>query len=169
MKHKHHVIPRHMGGSDDPSNLIELTPLEHAEAHRLLYEQHGHWQDYVAWQGLAKLTENFDAAKESMIYGGRKGNKVSNNQWKDPVLKAQRVAKFKRSMEGKWNRNCLGRKGAENYAAQTYKITLPCGTIEIVKGLKLWCENNGLSYNTFYNMCIGRGRSHKGYTAVKIS
>ena len=50
-----------MGGSDDPSNLIELTPGEHAEAHRLLYEQHGHWQDYVAWQGLAQLDANFDA------------------------------------------------------------------------------------------------------------
>ena len=34
MKHKHHIIPRHMGGTDDPSNLIELTIEEHAEAHR---------------------------------------------------------------------------------------------------------------------------------------
>ena len=44
-----------MGGSDDPSNLIELTPEEHANAHKLLYEQHGNWQDYVAWKGLAGL------------------------------------------------------------------------------------------------------------------
>lgn len=55
MLHKHHIIPRHAGGTDDPSNLVELTPAEHAEAHRLLYEQYGRWQDYVAWQGLAKL------------------------------------------------------------------------------------------------------------------
>jgi len=33
MKHKHHIVPKHMGGSDDPSNLIELTIEEHAEAH----------------------------------------------------------------------------------------------------------------------------------------
>lgn len=41
MKHIHHIIPKHMGGSDDPANLTELSVEEHAEAHRLLYEQHG--------------------------------------------------------------------------------------------------------------------------------
>ena len=53
MKHKHHIIPKHAGGTDDPSNLIELTVEDHAESHRLLYEQHGRWEDYYAWQGLS--------------------------------------------------------------------------------------------------------------------
>lgn len=55
MKHKHHIVPKHMGGSDDPSNIVELTVEDHAEAHRLLYELHGKIQDKVAWMGLAKL------------------------------------------------------------------------------------------------------------------
>lgn len=41
-----------MGGTDDPSNLIELTVEEHAEEHRKLYEEYGKWQDYIAWKGL---------------------------------------------------------------------------------------------------------------------
>ena len=53
MKHKHHIIPKHMGGTDDTSNLVELTVEEHAEAHRTLFEQHGQWEDYIAWQGLS--------------------------------------------------------------------------------------------------------------------
>jgi hypothetical protein len=53
LKHIHHIIPEYMGGTNDPSNLIELTVEEHAEAHRLLYEQHGNWQDYCAWQALS--------------------------------------------------------------------------------------------------------------------
>lgn len=53
MKHIHHIIPQYLGGTDDPSNLIELTVEAHAEAHRLLYEQHGNWQDYCAWQALS--------------------------------------------------------------------------------------------------------------------
>jgi hypothetical protein len=53
--HKHHIIPKHMGGTDDPSNLVELTVEEHAEAHRVLYEKYGRRQDYFAWKGLAGL------------------------------------------------------------------------------------------------------------------
>jgi hypothetical protein len=53
MNHKHHIIPKHMGGTDEPSNLVELTVEEHANAHRILYEQHGLWQDYCAWQALS--------------------------------------------------------------------------------------------------------------------
>lgn len=50
--HKHHIIPKHAGGTDDPSNLVELTVEEHAEAHRLLFEQYGKWQDEIAWKAL---------------------------------------------------------------------------------------------------------------------
>lgn len=58
MKHKHHIIPRHMGGSDEPSNIVELSIEEHAEAHRLLYEQYGKLQDKIAWLMLSgKTTE----------------------------------------------------------------------------------------------------------------
>ena len=51
--HKHHIIPRHAGGTDDPSNIVLLTVEEHAEAHKILYEKHGRWQDRVAWLGLS--------------------------------------------------------------------------------------------------------------------
>lgn len=44
-----------MGGADDASNIVELTVEEHAEAHRLLYEEHGKIEDYFAWKGLAGL------------------------------------------------------------------------------------------------------------------
>lgn len=51
--HLHHIIPRHMGGSDDPSNLIKLTIEEHSEAHRILYEHHGLEEDRLAWLALS--------------------------------------------------------------------------------------------------------------------
>lgn len=33
---RHHIIPRCLGGSDDPENLVPLTPEEHYIAHQLL-------------------------------------------------------------------------------------------------------------------------------------
>ena len=53
--HSHHIIPKYLGGTDHPDNLTHLTVAEHAEAHRILYEKHGHWQDKLAWQGLAGI------------------------------------------------------------------------------------------------------------------
>jgi hypothetical protein len=69
-----------MGGTDDPSNLIELTVEEHAEAHRKLFEMHGHWQDELAWKGLQGLISNYDAHRIAMSEGGKKnkGNKTKN-------------------------------------------------------------------------------------------
>ena len=79
--HKHHIIPKHMGGTDDPSNLVELTVEEHAEAHRKLFEEHGRWQDELAWKGLAKII-----GKEEIInrLSASKGffGKNHSDEWK---------------------------------------------------------------------------------------
>ena len=53
--HRHHIIPLHAGGTDESLNIEYLTIPEHAEAHRILFETHGRWQDKIAWQGLAGI------------------------------------------------------------------------------------------------------------------
>lgn len=42
-----------MGGGDEEENIVELTIEEHAEAHRILWEQHGFREDYIAWKALS--------------------------------------------------------------------------------------------------------------------
>ena len=63
--HKHHIIPKHIGGTDGPSNLIELTIPEHAEAHRKLYEEYGRWQDKIAWKTLSSSLSFAEATKQA--------------------------------------------------------------------------------------------------------
>lgn len=72
MKHIHHIIPKHMGGTDDPSNLIELTVEEHAEAHRILYEEHGYQADFMAWQMLKGQMGKDEAMFMARSIGGKK-------------------------------------------------------------------------------------------------
>lgn len=79
MSHKHHIIPKHMGGTNDPSNLIELSVADHADAHRKLYEQLGHWQDYVAWQGLAQLSPKEDLVRRVQVEGGKRCRQLHPN------------------------------------------------------------------------------------------
>ena len=50
--HRHHIIPRHMGGTDEPSNIIEVTVEEHAELHRRLYVAFECLEDKLAWKML---------------------------------------------------------------------------------------------------------------------
>lgn len=71
-----------MGGTDDPSNIVELTIKEHAEAHKKLYEEYGFWQDYVAWQGLAKLSPKEDLVKILQSEGGKKCRILHPNPFK---------------------------------------------------------------------------------------
>ena len=37
---RHHIVPRSMGGSDDPTNLVKLTDREHFVVHKLLWKIH---------------------------------------------------------------------------------------------------------------------------------
>ena len=73
--HKHHIIPRHVGGTDETSNLILLTIEEHAEAHRVLFETYGRWQDNVAWKTLSKQITCGEAIKLAQSLS----NKGENN------------------------------------------------------------------------------------------
>jgi len=152
MKHKHHIIPRHAGGTDDPSNIVELTPEEHAEAHRILYEEHGRWQDKVAWIGLAGLATKQEHVHMLLSEAGKKGAAMRKNTG----------LKYNRTKPG----NYPNRKGANNPSAKEFIVVHPDGTQEQVKALKTWCESKGLTYNSFYNQCVGRKKSHKGYSIL---
>jgi TPP-dependent indolepyruvate ferredoxin oxidoreductase alpha subunit len=68
MFHKHHIIPKHVGGTDDESNLVLLTVEEHAEAHKKLWEQHGRWQDKIAWQTLSGQIDIQEAREQMLKY-----------------------------------------------------------------------------------------------------
>lgn len=47
MRHKHHITPRHLGGSNHQDNLVEVTVEEHAKIHHSLWILGGRWQDNV--------------------------------------------------------------------------------------------------------------------------
>lgn len=85
--HKHHIIPRHAGGSDHISNLIELTVKQHAEAHRTLFLQHGRWQDEVAWKCLSGQI-NKDEARRMAVSKSLSGVEKTTEH-KSNISKAQ--------------------------------------------------------------------------------
>lgn len=64
-----------MGGSDDPSNLVELSYEAHVEAHRLLCEEYpNHFGLRFAYLNMVNLSE--EAHKEACSRGGKQSVKV---------------------------------------------------------------------------------------------
>jgi hypothetical protein len=61
--HNHHIVPRHMNGTDVPSNIERITIEEHAERHKALYEKHGKEQDRIAWLSLTSQISQAEAIK----------------------------------------------------------------------------------------------------------
>lgn len=95
MKHIHHIIPKHMGGTDDPSNLIELSVEEHAEAHKKLYEEHGNEYDRIAYEALSGMIKKEEVISQVLSESGKRGgapkgrvpwNKGKKGLQKNPTL-----------------------------------------------------------------------------------
>ena len=112
LKHKHHIIPKHMGGSDDPSNLVELTVEEHAEAHRLLYEQHGNWQDKIAYDMLSGQI-GLDDAIQAARGAANRGRKRTEEQKAKMRISSQARAARNMSDPKKWAE--INRKRSESH------------------------------------------------------
>ena len=102
IKHKHHIIPKHAGGSDEPENLIELTIAEHAEAHRLLYEEHGRWQDKIAWEMLSGQIGKEQAVLEAKGAANR-GRKRTPEQC-ERIKEAARKRVERQRLDGTFDR-----------------------------------------------------------------
>lgn len=155
MKHLHHIVPKHMGGTDDPDNLVYLTVEEHALAHKKLYEEHGCWQDKLAWQGLSGLISKEEIMKQmyeqrcgegNYFYGKkhteetkRKISEKNTGKLKGRKQSPEHIEKRKRFGEenhafGKptWNK---GKKGVQKKSLETkMKISKPC----TYNGVKYW-------------------------------
>lgn len=75
--HSHHIVPRHAGGTDDPSNLIKLTIPGHAFAHWCLWMKFGQLEDKVAWLGLDGRIEEMEVAWRELARSPRARAKMS--------------------------------------------------------------------------------------------
>lgn len=116
-----------MGGTDDSSNLIELTVEEHAEAHRLLYEEHGKREDLVAWKGLSEQIgkEEIFLATSSMGGHSNKGKpkseehrkKISDANKMNEIFRTPKVKKIKQKISN----SMKGNTNSKNHSSEDYK------------------------------------------------
>lgn len=117
--YKHRIIPGHMGGTYDPSNVVLLTIKQHALAHKKLFKQHGKYEDWLAWKALSgqiskqKLSTELEQLRRFKIGKAHKGHETSEetrrkisaaNTGKPKSLEARAKMSAARMGKSPWNK-----------------------------------------------------------------
>jgi len=148
-KHKHHIIPKHMGGSNDPSNLIELTVEQHAQAHLELYEKYGKWQDLIAFKMLSgQITTNEEGRLEAI----REMHKERKRTGQAKIIgqRAARTKKEKGLCKHSWNAGLYLKDNPDNDALKKLSIS----SKNLMKAGKIHCIGDSMRGKKF-------SKSHK--------
>lgn len=75
---KHHIVPKHAGGSDDPSNLVDLGYNDHVIAHWIRWVVVHDECDYGAFQLMINQPE--EGRRAIAVAAGKKGGKVAQER-----------------------------------------------------------------------------------------
>lgn len=121
--HNHHIIPKHMGGSDEESNLILLSVEDHAEAHRLLYEKYGKHEDKVAWLSLSSQMDKEEIFLETSKIGGLNNRGIPKSEEHKKKVSDSIKAKFEEdpTYRERISDSMKGNVNSQNHKSDEYK------------------------------------------------
>jgi hypothetical protein len=169
--HKHHIIPRHIGGTDDPSNLIELTVAEHAEAHRLLYEKYGRDEDRLAWKGLSGLIGKDEMIREkASLNSSRPGKsnpfygKTHSEETKQKISKKKKGHSYNKGIpKSEEHKAKLSKLRKENATKYTFEHLNGQYFIGTTVDLSKITESHPTEV---WKLAVGKYKTHKGWKLV---
>lgn len=106
----HHIVPRCLGGTDEQSNLVELTPEEHYTCHQLLVKIYPDNNKLLS--AALFMTANGMGRRSNKVYGWLKRRyseymKGPNNPTK---------------LNGTWNKGVTGYKNKVNFSDESIKL-----------------------------------------------
>lgn len=166
---KHHIIPRSMGGSDEPGNLIHLTPREHFLAHWLLWRIYKNKQMAFAFFCMQKMnapgqerkiysSKAYQEAKEArgkfiseLNKRIKKGQNVSS-ETRDKIREKHKGRKFTEAHKQKIHKSLSGKKKSETHKK---KIS------EALKGFDWSSYQNRSKFISMKNSGGNNGRARK--------
>jgi len=145
--HIHHIEPRWKGGSDDPSNLIEVTRTEHIMWHWCEWQRTGEYKDHYAYNLMRG---------HKKVSGWNKGQKLSQD-WKDKISKSKSGVPNRNSGNVSWSNRPRAKAGV---VIDTKTGNIWCGVISDI------ARELGLNQTHLQAVAGGHRKSHKGYIAA---
>ena len=158
--HIHHIVPKHMGGTNDPFNLIKLTVEEHALAHKKLWEEHGMTEDYLAWKGLSGQISSSEVVRLALIAASHKRARLYSGIPLTPEHR-QKISNSKIGKPRKTTAAGRHRCAQANRLRQQkrWKVTSPRGIETEIVNLKEYCTLHNLGYSN-----LQHSKKWKGWT-----
>ena len=156
--HRHHILPKRLGGTDEEENLTPPISLAlHAEFHRDLWEYYGDLRDLIAWKCLSGRMTNEEARLEAAKIGQASSDKYKQSRvstgknlskfiTKESCSAGGKVASKKLVAWQKENKNEFAKQCAINGAASAHKRQIP----HIYEGVRYPSKRD---LQTATNMC----------------
>lgn len=178
---KHHIIPRCMGGADEPENIVCLTAEEHYLAHQLLVKMYPKHKGIVMAANIMGTSMNegrlsnkqFGWIRRRManVMTGRtlseetrkkmsdaaKGKKLSE-ETKRKISEYQRGKTVSEDTREKMKRSFKGRN------AKTYHLIDPNGEKITVTNVAQFCRDTGIPEHAMRHLLRGETKTCKGWS-----
>jgi hypothetical protein len=173
---KHHIIPKSLGGSNDPQNIRNLTPREHFICHKLLVKMTiGEDQikmKYAFWSMTRNTvythrnisSKDYELARQSFI-------ELRKGKTYDQIYGSERSAIIRKKLSDAsigvpkpWaGSDGINEKTGHNRAAKIWDITTPDGEVLQVVGSEFthFCRKHNLSKGNFSRYGKTKGFSAK--------
>lgn len=143
--HRHHIIPRHAGGTDDPKNLTPLiSVIRHSMFHWCEWHRTGNELDRIAWKTLSGLITK----EESRILATKEYIRRAFSNGTHPLLPQNRT--WDQSESSKKSSKTALRRGTLNLlkfntteehsirVSNYQKKLIECGTHHFLRGNETW-------------------------------
>jgi hypothetical protein len=157
--HKHHIIPKHIGGTDSPSNLIKVNLAMHSYLHKCLFEEQGRWQDKLAWQMLSKKIGKDELVREIGRQNGLRWKGIPKTKEHNEKVS---IAKMGHSVSQEV-RNVIS-----FHRSKDWIVISPEGEEKTINNLKKFCKENNLTHTLMQHVANGQQTHHKQWKCKKV-
>ena len=151
MKHKHHIVPKHRGGTDDPSNIVEVSIEEHAELHLNEYLTYGLYEDWIAYSALSGQIGKGEIQRERARMVGLRNagdtRKPLTKEHKEKIIRGQQRKPYHR--------------GA------MWEITYVSGDVEVIQNMRKFCRENPQYKRGCIDSSMRNGWRYKDIASVR--
>ncbi len=149
----HHVVPRCMGGTDDPQNLVRLTPDEHYTAHLLLMKMFPE-NGALTRAAVMMCADSPTTPRKNKAYGWVKRRLSEHNSTRMIEWHQRNVHPFKGASHTEEAKRRIGAHASTRQKKDVYCFSRETGElIRVFKGVREAAEFAGVHDQTIYS-CV---------------